>query len=197
MVANDFPADGDEDFRSSHDRLSHRNVGPDRLARLLARARFGSLDKALIAGADPAASPQLAARAARLTEPRYRASVALGIERLLETAQGRRRRRTVLPRGGHLLVNETELHALAAELRGGTPLYARGIAMMGRLLTDGSGPAYLGDADALARSLRDADAAMSGQETADPVRSWGSLRPRDRAPGTEIDDADQPQGGRR
>ena len=59
--------------------------------------------------------------------------------------------------------NARELHALAARLRGPGPLYARGIAMLSRLLTDGAGPAYSDRrGDVLAQRLRDARLAMGG-----------------------------------
>jgi hypothetical protein len=52
---------------------------------------------------------------------------------------------------------------LAELLRGPVPLYARGIAMIVRLLTDGTGPLYASaDASALARELRQAHAAING-----------------------------------
>jgi hypothetical protein len=53
------------------------------------------------------------------------------------------------------------LHALAARLRAPGPLYARGIAMLTRLLTEGTGPAYNDSrGDQLAQRLRDARVAM-------------------------------------
>jgi hypothetical protein len=49
---------------------------------------------------------------------------------------------------------------LAALLRGPRPLYAPGIAMLGRLLADGTGPAYLGRSRTLARRLGETRAAL-------------------------------------
>jgi hypothetical protein len=66
-------------------------------ARLVARVRAAALDRALLAGADPARSSQLAARAHALTSPRSRAAAADGLERWLSSADGATSRRRVLP----------------------------------------------------------------------------------------------------
>jgi hypothetical protein len=150
-------------FWSDHDLVAARTLEPGRVARLLARVRAGSLDDALIAGADPADSRQLAARAFELTSRRFRTSLADGLERLLQAAQGPPSPRRVLPRRSTALANACELRELAALLRGASPLYARGVAVLDRLLIDGSGPAYVGDAEALARRLRESRAAMVGE----------------------------------
>jgi hypothetical protein len=73
-------------FERSYGRLVERTLEPGLLARLMARVLSGSLDRALIAGCDPAGSPRLAARAAALTELRSRAAIGEGLELLLETA---------------------------------------------------------------------------------------------------------------
>ncbi|HEV2924542.1 MAG TPA: hypothetical protein VGW98_10940 [Solirubrobacteraceae bacterium] len=149
-------------FERSYGRLVERTLEPGHLARLIARVLHGSLDRALIAGCDPASSPHLAARAAALTELRSRAAIGEGLELLLETAQRTRRRGMVLRRGGHVIANASALRELVAALRGTAPLYARGIAIAHWLLTDGTGPAYVGGDDALARWLLEARAAMYG-----------------------------------
>lgn len=152
-------------FLPSYERLAQRTLDPGLLSRLIARVLPGSLDRALIAGSDPAGSPQLAARAAALTESRSRAEIGDGLERLLESAQGTRRRGVALRRGGHVVANASALRELAALLRGTAPLYAPGIAIANQLLTDGTGPAYVGGGDALARRLLEARAAMHGLDT--------------------------------
>jgi hypothetical protein len=149
-------------FVDVYDRVGSRTIEPGRWARVAARVRCHALDRALIAGADPAGSPQLATRAARLTSPPSRASLADGLERLLQAAQEPAGRWRVLPRRAAVLDNAEELRALASVLRGNRPLYARGIAMLDQLLSDGSGPAYVGDRDALACRLRDVRAALAG-----------------------------------
>jgi len=164
MVAKQVHVEANRDFELSYDRLLHRTFEPGPLARVLARALPGVLDKALIAGSDPAGSRALAARAATLTEPRSRAAIADGLERLLELAHGSRSGATVLRRGAHLVGNASALRELSAVLRSSAPLYARGIAMAQQLLTDGTGPAYVGDGGALASRLLEARTAMYGLE---------------------------------
>src|SRR5271166_1127413 len=109
MVPQKIDLDGQESFPFDYDRATARALEPGRLARLLARARSASLDDALIAGADPAGSRQLAARALRLTSPRFRTSLADALERLLQAAQGPPSRRRVCPRRRTALANAPEL----------------------------------------------------------------------------------------
>ena len=130
-------------------------------ARLAARLRRHALDRALTAGADPAAAPQLAARAAMLTSASMRRQVARGLDRLALGDREAMRRWQVLPFRRTAAANAPELHALAARLRGPGPLYARGIAILSSLLTEGTGPAYTDRrGDLLAQRLRDARVAM-------------------------------------
>jgi hypothetical protein len=163
MVSKEIPVKGNDGFELSYDRLLDRTLGPGPIARLLARLHPGSLDAALIAGSDPATSRRLAARAATLTGLRYRAAIADGLGRLLEAADGAPRRASALRQGAHVVANASALRELVAVLRGPAPLYARGIAMVNRLLTDGTGPAYVGDRAALARRLLEARAAIDGR----------------------------------
>ncbi|MGO9322044.1 MAG: hypothetical protein ACLQBY_14745 [Solirubrobacteraceae bacterium] len=144
------------------DRLSARPLGPGRLVRLAARFRSRSLDEALIAGADPSGSAQLAARAAQLTSRRTRLQIAEGLERLVWAADQPQRRWWAVSPESPALATATELGDLAALLRERTPLYARGIAILYQLVTDGSGPAYRGTAASLGRELDEARAAVGG-----------------------------------
>ncbi len=153
---------GSTGSRSARAPLADRAARPGRLARLAARARAGSLDRALIAGADPARSPQLSARAALLTSPRTRTAIAGGLERLVEAARGPRGRWCAVSAGAPLLASAAELLELAELLRGRAPLYARGVAMLNELISDGTGPAYHGERDELARVLREARSALAG-----------------------------------
>ena len=123
------------------------------LTRLASGVRSRSLDAALVTGADPVRSRRLEVRALTLESPRARASIAAGLEQWIKAAHAPASRRRVLPRHGATLANESELRELADLLRGTSPLTARGIAAIRRLLIDGTGPAYVGDADALARQL--------------------------------------------
>ena len=145
-----------------YDHLTTSTLYPSRAAHLLARLRHCSLDRELIAGADPASCPQLAARAARLASTRERTHLAEGVERLLTAAQGPRRRSWAVSRHEPRLANAAELSDLAALLRSNTPLYAQGLAVVHHLLTDGTGPAYFGSAESLKRRIRYARTAMCG-----------------------------------
>src|SRR2546423_6112311 len=78
----------EEDLLLSYGRLARRALKPGRLVRLIAQARGGSLDRALIAGFDPAGSRLLAARALTLNSARSRASLASGLERVLQAPPG-------------------------------------------------------------------------------------------------------------
>jgi hypothetical protein len=138
-----------------------RVLEPSWVTRLAAQVRGGALDRALIGGADPAASRQLATRVARLTSTRKRMATAADLERLLRVAQSPASRWGVLPRRGPVLAAGDELRALVALLRGSTPLSARGIAMLGQLLADGTGPLYAGQDD-LGRRLGEVRRAMEG-----------------------------------
>lgn len=139
---------------------------PAWFARIPARLRAAALDRALLAGADPAHSSQLAARAHVLTSLRSRAAAADGLERWLSAADGATSRRRVLPRRALAMTNAPEVREIVSLLRGSAPLYARGIALLGSLLSDGTGPAYVGDSGVLARRLGEVRATMEGRAPA-------------------------------
>jgi hypothetical protein len=136
---------------------------PSALTRLRARRRRLELDQALAEGADPASSPLLAARAAQLVGRPSRYRLAAALEHLALTAHAPARLFRVSPRRGAVLANRTELMELAATLRQGGLLYARGIAILELVLIDGSGPAY-SDArgEGLARQLQLAGSGLGG-----------------------------------
>jgi hypothetical protein len=143
---------------------------PGSSMQLLARLRAAALDKALIAGADPADSRQLAARVQTLTSPHSRAAAADGLERWLSAARGATSRRHVLPRRALARENASEVREIVRLLRGSAPLYARGIALLGSLFSDGTGPAYVGRSDVLARRLGEVREIMAGRASAgDPT----------------------------
>ena len=147
-------------------------------ARLLARLRAHSLDEGLLAGFDPAGSPQLAARALALTSPRSRAALADGLERWLSAAHGATTRGRVLPPRDLAAAGESELRAIVTKLRGSAPLYAHGVALLGALVRDGTGPAYVGERDALVALLGEAQAAIAGHAGLGPsVRRRPRRRP--------------------
>jgi hypothetical protein len=136
---------------------------PTLITRLRARMRRLELDHELAGGADPAASPLLAARAAQLVAAGARHRLAAALERFVLTAEAPPARVRVLPRRHAVDANRQRMLELAARLRTSGLLYARGIAMLELVLIDGSGPAYT-DArgEGLARQLELAGASLGG-----------------------------------
>jgi hypothetical protein len=131
--------------------------------RLGARARRQELDRALAAGADPSASPLLAARAAQLADPRTRQRIAASLERLAATMHVPRRRARTLPLPSAVTPNQDSLIDLARRLRHGGVSYAQGLAMLELVLRDGTGPAYTDPSgDGLAHQLAWAAAGLIG-----------------------------------
>lgn len=157
---------GDHDLPSIVDVLNRRAAQafePSGAARLVARLRAHSLDRALMDGANPATTAQLAAHAARLTSPSMRASVAGCLERLARAESEVRNHARVLPFTAAVRANTHTLSELAETLRGPRPVYARGVAMLRRLVQDGTGPAYADrDGRDLALELRAAATALNG-----------------------------------
>jgi hypothetical protein len=136
---------------------------PTRVARLLARGRRLGLDRALAEGADPTASPLLAARAAQLVQPANRRRLASALEHLALAGDGQPARFRVMPQRRALEANRSRLLDLAATLRKGGLLYARGIAILELVLIDGTGPTYTDPrGEGLARQLELAGASMGG-----------------------------------
>lgn len=115
---------------------------PSWFARVLVRVRARSLDRALIKGADPAASAQLALHARRLTSPRMRAAVASSLERLAVSEPDSFRRFQVLPFREAGRANARQLGEIAARLRDPAPVYSPGVARLRQLVSDGTGPVY-------------------------------------------------------
>jgi hypothetical protein len=154
--------------RVNHDLPTHRRAAgpgqpPGRLARMAARLRSHALDDALAEGADPSTSRQLAAHAARITATSMRDDLAASLDSLARSADEPRFPGRVLPSRAAVRANATELHALAALLRGHNPVSARGVAMLRVLVTDGTGPAYTDrNGSVLARGLGSARAAVAG-----------------------------------
>ena len=124
-------------------------VGPrlDRPALALRARVFASrrsFDEALPAGASPVWTPELALRARQLVSHSSRQQLATSLEGLVKEATRSVPPRAVavrLPRR-EILEAQTTLFSIASCLRDERPVYARGMALLSRLLTDGSGPAY-------------------------------------------------------
>jgi hypothetical protein len=164
MLAQDVGIHAPGSLSKPQERRAHHVLEPGPLARLAARLRPDALDRQLIAGRDPSRSPQLAARAATLTSTSSRQSLADAIERVLELAQARQSRTRVLPPRRATLASASHLRDLAAVLRGGSPVYARGIAIAARLLSDATWPLYMGERRELERCLEEARRTMAGGE---------------------------------
>ncbi len=169
---------------------------PGWLSRAVARLRWFSLDRRLAAGEDPAASPLLAAQAARLTAPRRRELLAGAVGGLLLAARERPRITRVPLDRSALLRNETALRELARRVDSREPLYARGLARLELMLGDASGPAFRGGTGELAAEIERVHAELSGLP-ADPspagasrggsVRRLARLRPSGRGSGRAVD----------
>jgi hypothetical protein len=111
-------------------------------ARVFASRR--SLDEALADGASPLWTPDLALRARQLVSRSSRQQLATSLEQLVKEATRSVPPRAVavpLPRR-EIVEAQTSLFSIAARLRDERPVYARGMALLSRLLSDGSGPAY-------------------------------------------------------
>jgi hypothetical protein len=136
---------------------------PSLLVRPRARATRRKLDRALAAGADPSASPLLAARAAQLADPRTGERVAAYLEQFASSADRPRSRVQTLPLRDAVQTNQKALLELARALRREQPAYARGIAMLHMVRSDGTGPAYTDPSgERLARKLELAAQGLSG-----------------------------------
>jgi hypothetical protein len=101
-----------------------------------------SLDNELADAASPAQSPALALRARQLVSDASRRQLATGLERLLEDAKRVAPARAIavpVPRR-EILGVQTCLLGIAASLRDDRPVYARAMALLSRLLTDGTSP---------------------------------------------------------
>jgi hypothetical protein len=140
----------------------YRTSPPPLNARLRTRLRRGCLDRRLAAGELPR-SPDLALRARRLCEPRFRAGLASGLERVLECAAEppvTLSARAPLARGA-VLGAQPELRSLAERLRTVEHPEPQGVALAEWLLTDGTGPLYTaGSAAQLANVARHASDAL-------------------------------------
>jgi len=131
--------------------------------RLLAHLRAFRLDSDLAAGASPEASVALALRAQMLVRTRHRYELARSADRLLAAAtqptfSGRPRVPVCRDRVRDC---SEELAELIRRLRATGPVPARGVAKVGVLLADASGPLYhRASADDLRVRVRDAADAL-------------------------------------
>ena len=118
--------------------------------RVLARGQAARLDRELAEGASPEANATLAARAARLTSTEFRRDLAASLRRILAAAGepaarvpfGSARPIRVPVRTTRVGQSAPLLAELASRLLEPGPVPAGGVAMVARLLADGTGPLY-------------------------------------------------------
>ncbi len=126
--------------------------------RFLARCQAGRLDRELAEGASPEASASLAARATRLTSMEFRRDLAASLESIvLATGEWPRAlsARAVAPkspgaahpprvplRRARITQSARLLTELADRLAEPGPVPVRGVAIVTRLLSEGTGPLY-------------------------------------------------------
>jgi hypothetical protein len=110
----------------------------------LARVRAPSLDRQIAAGCLPGSSRALAIRARRILSLAGRRELAQGWDHVLDVARRPPVPRT--PRGplcrSRIAAAEGDVREMLAVLMGAPPIAARGAAMAGVLLTDGTGPLH-------------------------------------------------------
>jgi len=139
--------------RAEHGRVDEVLTAFDALVAELDRPAFAvrvhvsthrpSLDEGLARGDSPLGSAALALRARQLVTRSNRDRLARALARLVERAARPPSPREVIwvPRC-EILEARTALLGLADRLRDARPVYARGVAMVSRLIQDGTGPAY-------------------------------------------------------
>ena len=119
--------------------------------RMLARCATARLDRELAAGASPEGSASLAARAMQLTSVKFRRDLAASVQRMLAVA-GPPAVVTSRAAGAHpprlplcrarISQSAVPLAHLADCLAAPGPIPVQGVAMISRLLADGTGPLY-------------------------------------------------------
>jgi hypothetical protein len=126
--------------------------------RMMARYQAGRLDRKLAEGASPEASAALAARAMRLTSLDFRRALAASLRRIvLATGEPALDRSIPLPASTspgtvrppriplhHARISQSArlLAEVATRLAAPGPVPASGVAMVTRLLSEGTGPLY-------------------------------------------------------
>ncbi len=151
----------ERDVTAAVDRPALMDAGP--AVRALTALSRHRLDRALAAGVSPAVGALHAARAAHLTAPRRRARLAETLTEIVRRVDEPSSLARVAPRAAAVHRNAERIDALARRLGGAQPVYARGVAMLERLLRDGNGPLYRDREGAvLTGSLERVDDALRG-----------------------------------
>jgi hypothetical protein len=112
--------------------------------RLRARLRAYSLDRRLAEGEPPESDAALSLRARRLVAPRTAALLAAALQRVLRDAVVPQAARPggMPTRRGAVRDAAAEIDDLARRLVAPAPVSVRGIAQVGLLVSDGTGPLY-------------------------------------------------------
>ena len=120
-----------------HDRRHHEPRAAVRVRVALHRA---ALTQSLAEGADPAASPELELRAQQLVAPRERRTLARTLQRTLQEARhpGLAAYRPPLTQRRQILDAEEPLRIMIDRLRDDRPVDAEGMALIERMITDGT-----------------------------------------------------------
>ena len=129
--------------------------------RLRVRLRARRIDDRLLAGEPPEASMEGQIRRDMLLDPRYRASVADALRRMVAIGGHRK----VLGAGLH--VKRKELHdfgplilSLADEVEGEPDVRPRGVILADRLVRDGESPVYWPRQESVEAAVKQARAAL-------------------------------------
>ena len=119
------------------------------------------LDEQLAHGADPETDPLLSRRAAQLSSPSTRNDLADTLERALRESWKSWSISARLPlRRGEVRACDEDLLALSRRLRDVRPIDVAGVAMVARLVFDGTSPLYRDGAISLRYALRAARLAL-------------------------------------
>jgi hypothetical protein len=119
-------------------------------AELRVRRHAGRLDAAIVAGAEPWSSPELAVRCERLTSRGFRDMLATRLENAVRLPRRRRHvsramsSSVVDPAPAIALFAGPAVRRLARRLRVAAQPDPRGVALALALVTDGASPLYLG-----------------------------------------------------
>jgi hypothetical protein len=114
------------------------------ITRLRSCIRGASLDRALAAGANPCESAALARRAAHLSSRRSRRRIAAWVSDTVNAAHQLRRglSAAITPDRDEVLGAAEQLMRVEELLESSGPVYARGVAMLKALLSDGASSLY-------------------------------------------------------
>ena len=145
------------------------------LTRLRAAARHTALTQELAAGADPSASAELAICARRLISRRMRTALAGTLERVVRDARRPPFELAPIPvQRGEVMEAEAPLRAMIARLRDPRPAAPEGMALIHRIVTDGTwSPLFGGSVPGALRRLSVLATAALEPEASVPAAARG------------------------